>query len=44
MANKVQWCVISIPTVRWAKKVFPELSDDEAVAKLWDAILTSVRV
>lgn len=44
MANKVQWCVISIPTVSWAKKVFPELSDDEAVAKLWDAILTSVRV
>jgi aminopeptidase len=44
MANKVQWCVISVPTVDWAKKVFPNVSDEEAVSKLWDAILTSVRV
>jgi aminopeptidase len=44
MANKVQWCVISVPTVDWAKKVFPNVSDDEAISKLWDAILTSVRI
>lgn len=44
MGNRTQWCVISVPTLGWAKKVFPGVSDDEAVEKLWDAILSSVRV
>ncbi len=44
MSNKNTWCVVSIPTKSWAQKVFPELSEDEAVAKLWDAILKTVRV
>lgn len=44
MRNKNTWCVVSIPTKSWAKKVFSELSEDEAVAKLWDAILKTVRV
>lgn len=44
MSNKNTWCVVSIPTKSWAKKVFSELSEDEAIAKLWDAILKTVRV
>ena len=28
------WCVISAPTREWAKKVFPELSEEEADQKL----------
>jgi aminopeptidase len=44
MSNKNTWCVVSIPTKSWAKKVFSELSEDEAVTKLWDAILKTVRV
>ncbi|MEI7668230.1 MAG: aminopeptidase, partial [Erysipelotrichaceae bacterium] len=44
MGNRTQWCVISAPTVGWAQKVFPKLSPTEAVEKLWDAILTAVRV
>jgi aminopeptidase len=44
MANKVQWCVLSIPTINWAKKVFPDVSDEEAVTKLWDAIFSAVRI
>jgi aminopeptidase len=44
MSNKNVWCVASIPTVSWAKKVFPELSEDEAVEKLWEAIFKTVRV
>lgn len=43
-SNKNSWCVVSVPTLNWAKKVFPELSDDEAINKLWEAILRSVRV
>ena len=44
MSNKNVWCVASIPTISWAKKVFPELPEDEAVEKLWDAIFKTVRV
>lgn len=44
MSNKNPWCVVSIPTVSWAKKVFPGLSEDEAVEKLWEAIFNVVRV
>ena len=44
MNNKNTWCVVSIPTVNWAKKMFPKLSEREAMAKLWEAILETVRV
>ena len=27
MNNKNTWCVVSIPTVNWAKKMFPKLSE-----------------
>lgn len=38
------WCVVSIPTKSWAKRVFPELSDEEAMEKLWDAIFKATRM
>ena len=44
MSNKNVWCVASIPTVAWAKKVFPELSDTQATEKLWNSIFKIVRV
>lgn len=44
MMNWYPWCVASIPTVKWAKKVFPNLSDDDAVLKLWELILDCTRV
>jgi len=44
MSNKNAWCVVSIPTKSWAKKVFPQASEDEAVKKLWEAIFKTVRV
>lgn len=42
--NKYQWTIVAAPSVKWAKKVFPNLSDDEAVEKLWDEILKAVRI
>lgn len=39
-----QWCVIAYPELSWAKKVFPELSDDKAMNALWKAILKTSRV
>jgi len=44
MSNKNCWCVVSIPTKSWAKKVFPKLSEEEAVEALWESIFKTVRV
>ncbi|MEN1758984.1 aminopeptidase [Anoxynatronum sibiricum] len=44
MGNANTWNVVSVPTVSWAKKVFPEMGEEAAVEALWEAILTSVRV
>ncbi|MBQ6465759.1 MAG: aminopeptidase [Oscillospiraceae bacterium] len=42
--NEGQWCVIGLPSVEWAKVVFPALSDEEAFEKLGDAIFAVTRV
>ena len=44
MNNEGQWCIVALPNPKWAKKVFPDKSEEEAVKALWDAILYSVRV
>lgn len=44
MSNRNVWCVVSIPTRPWAKRVFPKLSEDEAMEKLWASIFKAVRV
>ena len=44
MSNAFPWAIGAIPVPSWAKKVFPDCPEEEAMAKLWDAILTSVRV
>ncbi len=44
MASKIQWCIIAVPSEVWASKVFPELSEDEAVKKLWETIFRVSRV
>lgn len=43
MGNKNAWCVVSVPTVAWAKKVFPHATEEEAVEQLWEAIFKAVR-
>ncbi|MDE7083797.1 MAG: aminopeptidase [Clostridia bacterium] len=42
--NKYQWCIAAVPGKEWARKVFPGLSDGEAIEKLWEAILYTSRV
>lgn len=44
MSNKIRWCVLSVPSEAWASKVFPELSLDNAMEKLWEVIFSVVRV
>ena len=44
MKDKVQWCVAALPTPAWARKVFPGVTDEEAVEKLWQVIFDVCRV
>lgn len=44
MTNKVRWSIAAVPGEAWARKVFPGLPTEEAVQKLWDAILLTARV
>ena len=44
MKDRVQWCVVAIPTPAWAKTVFPDLEEDQAQEKLWQAIFDVCRV
>lgn len=43
MANKNTWCVATVPTPAWAKKVFPGVNEEVAMESLWEAIFKSVR-
>ena len=42
--NSTNWCVVSTASPAWAKKVFPELSLNEAQEKLWGEIFASCRI
>lgn len=44
MSNKIKWCIASYASPVWAKKVFPDLTEEEAVEKLWRYIATSMRM
>ncbi len=38
------WCVVSIPSKNWAMRVFPELEEQTAMEKLWEAIFEATRM
>ena len=44
MENKYQWTIVAVPSAKWAKKVFPDLAESEAMDKLWEAIFQAVRI
>ena len=44
MSSGFPWCIASIPIPSWAKTVFPEVSEEQAMEQLWDAIFQAVRV
>ncbi|MFP4078706.1 MAG: aminopeptidase [Candidatus Izemoplasmataceae bacterium] len=44
MGNRAQWTIVGAPNVVWARKVFPEKEEEEAVEALWEAILNASRV
>jgi aminopeptidase len=42
MKNQIRWCVASMPTESWAKKIFP--NDNNAMEKLWNLIKLTMRL
>lgn len=39
----INWTIVSYATPAWANAVFPDLAQDTAVARLWDAIFSASR-
>ena len=44
LEGKYKWCIGAVPGKAWAKKVFPDVSEEEAMEKLWEAIFHTSRV
>lgn len=38
------WCIVASSSVKWANKVYPDMSDKEALEALWNAIFKAVKV
>ena len=44
MENKVKWTIAAIPSPAWAKSVFPDLPEEDAIKSLWEKIFQATRV
>lgn len=44
MANHGQWTIVALPNVAWAKKIFKDKSEEDALQALWDNILKMVYI
>lgn len=44
LSDKVKWSIVAVPSLEWAKKVHPNLSDEQAVNTLWENILDCSRI
>lgn len=42
--NHTNWLVVAMPIPSWAEKVFPGLTQDEQIQKLWQAIFKVTRI
>ncbi|WP_256855868.1 aminopeptidase [Terribacillus halophilus] len=41
--GRINWLIASVPTIEWAESVFPDLTGQAAVDKLWDSIFFTTR-
>ena len=44
MNDRVQWSIAAMPSRPWAKKMFPDMEEEDAVEKLWRLIFDVCRV
>lgn len=38
------WCIVAASSLKWANKVYPDMSDQEAITALWQAIFKASKV
>jgi len=43
MSSTLRWSIVATPSPKWATKVFPNLSEDEAIDRLWQYVLKAAR-
>ena len=44
MTGITKWNIIAMPSIPWAKSVFPDLDEDAAINALWEKIFQATRV
>lgn len=44
LSDKVKWSIVAVPSLKWAKRIHPDLDDEDAVRELWENILDCSRV
>lgn len=44
MTGFTKWTIIAMPSLAWAKSVFPDLEDEVAIEKLWEKVFEATRV
>jgi len=42
--HEINWTIVAAATPAWAKLVFPQLPEEQAVAQLWEAIFRTTRI
>lgn len=42
--NATNWLVVSASVSSWAKRIFPDIGEEEAVARLWSRIFAACRI
>ena len=43
MKGDIRWSLVAVPSPAWAKKVFPDLTEADAIEKLWEYLLKGAR-
>lgn len=44
MTGKTKWSIVAMPSPAWAKSVFPDLQENEAIEALWEKIFSATRI
>ena len=44
MTGQTKWCIAAVPSIAWAKSVYPEASEEVAMEALWEKIFDATRV
>ncbi|MGV3488912.1 MAG: aminopeptidase [Tuberibacillus sp.] len=44
LRGDIHWAIVGAPTIAWAKTVFPDAGEEEALEQLWDAVFKTMRI